>query len=166
MASILNVDQIRNAAGTSSAEIKSDGTFYPAGGVVQVVSTTPDLAQVNITNTSYVSAGLSLSITPKSTSSKILIFCNFTASTNNGRAHRMTMYRGATNLAPDDGLARVYTASGGDCWHTVGINFLDSPSTASSVTYTLYHKSEGGSSVSLYASSAVAPTLTLMEIAG
>ena len=166
MASIIGVETLQHTNGTTAAEIKSDGTFYPTGGIVQVVSTTPDLAQAGTSSTSYVSSGLSLAITPKSTSSKILILCNFSASTNNGRAHRMTIYRGSTNIAPDDGLARIYTASGGDSWHTLGINFLDNPSTTSEVTYTLYHKSEGGSAVYLYPGGYTAPSLTLMEIAG
>ena len=73
MASILNVDQIRNASGTTSATIKSDGTFYPTGGIVQVVS---DSETSSTAMTSSYTDYLSVNITPKSSSSTMLVIAN------------------------------------------------------------------------------------------
>jgi hypothetical protein len=137
----------------------------PAGTVLQVVSTTPDIAQVSTSSTSYVTSNLSLAITPSSTSSKIFVVCTYSAAVNSGRACATTLYRNSTNLAPDNALGRLYTASGGDTWSQGSIMFLDSPTTTSSTTYALYFRAEGSYAVDLFAGSFVAPTLTLMEIA-
>ena len=73
MASILNVDQINNAAGTSAITIDSNGKALMPGHVVQVVQGEKAGTHTS-TSTSYVDiTGLSASITPTSTSSKILV---------------------------------------------------------------------------------------------
>jgi hypothetical protein len=137
----------------------------PTGSVLQVVSTTPDQAQISTTSTSYVTSNLSLAITPTSSSNKIFVICTYSVAVNSGRACATTLYRNSTNLAPDNALGRFYTASGGDSWTQSSIMFLDSPSTTSSTTYALYFRAEGSYTVDLFAGSFVAPTLTLMEIA-
>jgi len=137
----------------------------PTGSVLQVVSTTPDLAQIGTSSTSYVTSNLSQAITPLFSSSKIFVMCTYSVAVNSGRACATTLYRNSTNLAPDNALGRFYTASGGDSWSQGSIMYLDSPSTTSSTTYTLYFRAEGSYQVDLFAGSFVAPTLTLMEIA-
>ena len=73
MASILNVDQIRNAAGTSAITIDSNGKALMPGHVVQVVSAiktdTFSMGTSSITDI----PDLSVTLTPASTSSKLLI---------------------------------------------------------------------------------------------
>ena len=48
----------------------------------------------------------------------------------------------------------------------VHIQFLDSPSTTSATTYTLYFRSDTGSGVETSAQSGAKTGITLMEIAG
>ena len=76
MASILNVDQINNAAGTSAVTIDSSGNAIMAGHVLQVVHGTlpTTLSATGAVASDYlVIIGLSASITPKASNSKILI---------------------------------------------------------------------------------------------
>lgn len=76
MASILNVDQINNAAGTSAVTIDSSGNPHMSGHVLQVVHGTlpTTLSATGASASQYlVNIGLSASITPKASNSKILI---------------------------------------------------------------------------------------------
>jgi len=72
MASILNVDKINNAAGTSAITIDSNGNTLMPGHILQVVNGTTS-TQVSTTSTTYADTGLTATITPSSTSSKILV---------------------------------------------------------------------------------------------
>ena len=156
-------------AGSSTITLPTTGgtirTTTTPGTILQVVSTTPNAAQVSTSSTSFVTSGLSLAITPTNSSNKILITCTYSVAVNNGRACALTMYRNSTNLAPNNGLGRAYTASGGDTWMQGCITYLDSPSTTSSTTYALYYRAEGSYSIDLFAGGFIAPTLTLMEVA-
>ena len=87
MASIINVDQIKNAAGTSGLTLDSstgkasfpNGATSPAGSVVQVVNTSSD-TRTNTTSTSYVVAtDIAATITPTSSSSKIYVCLLYTS---------------------------------------------------------------------------------------
>ena len=81
MASILKVDKIRGT-GLDSDSISIDVSgnitttktplgFVPSGGILQTVEAT-DSTQTTTTSGSYVDTGLTATITPSSTSSKIL----------------------------------------------------------------------------------------------
>ena len=134
--STLRVDTIANTDGVTNQR------------VLQVVQTTLGPVGTTTTSSSFVSMGHSVSITPSSTASKILLYVM-------GGGHYLplgntlasiTIFRGATNLGDSvTGLESVYTVG------TTGFNFiphsmmvLDSPNTASSVTYTTYAKTAGG----------------------
>jgi len=69
MASILNVDQINNAAGTSAVTIDSSGNALMAGHVVQVVSS----SIISVSSTSLTASGIIASITPLKNNSVILV---------------------------------------------------------------------------------------------
>ena len=164
---VLTTATIANATITNATI--TAGTF-PAGHVIQVVSNSPDLAQTSTASTNYVTSGLSQTITPFATSSKIFITISVNVSVQSGAPCRLTIYRGSTNIAPGGNdnthaLARLHTASGGDTWENAALQFLDSPNTTSATTYTLYYRAESVTSA-LYAGGWTAPTITLMEIAG
>lgn len=139
------------------------------GTVLQVVSNTYT-TETSTTSTSWVTTGATASITPKSTSSKILILAQISISTssatNNGY---VTIFRGTvagTNLSPTaaSGFANIYSA-GGRVDGTVMLSYLDTPSTISSQTYTLGMYAATG--ITLTAQKFSTPTtITLMEIAG
>jgi hypothetical protein len=112
-----------------------------SGRVLQVVQTTA-VGQVTTTSTSFVSMTFSGSITPISSSSKILVFVNAAVLGNQTSCQPIyTIYRNnATNLGDSArGFGQVYSAAGG--MDAQGIMmYLDSPATTSSTTYTVYMK--------------------------
>jgi hypothetical protein len=118
----------------------------PSGGkVLQVIQAT-STSTTTSTSTSYVSTGLTGTITPSSATSKVLIFYNFMLNSNDSNefvAH--TIFRGTvsgTNLASDNlgwiqvgALSLRTTATG---------HYLDAPNTTAATTYTVAFKVESG----------------------
>ena len=142
-----------------------ESTAIGAGAVLQVVSN-DTVAAFSTASTSMVSTGITGSITPTNTSSKILVFVNlgsvYNASTSG--QPRWTLYRGATDLASTNGrgLGQIYSASGAMQAHGTGI-LLDSPATTSATTYTVYVKLNLGTLQ--WGSDGGAQVMILMEIA-
>ena len=119
------------------------------------------------TSTSYVSTPVTASITPKYSTSKILVTVSAHLETPSGGAQIYpTVFRGTisgTNLGDGNNGFGGVRNSGGTSDGTYTINVLDTPSTTSSQTYTFairvsantgYINGLGGES-----------TITLMEIA-
>ena len=144
----------------------------PTGSVLQVVSTT-STTQYSTTSTSMValSPSISASITPSSTSNKILINCSLAFGANNAQP-RFTIYRGGSDLIPSG--VTIFAGTYSDNQYKLqnsAFNYLDSPSTTSSTSYELYWRSDGGTTVYLgrIANDTVMKiptTITLMEIKG
>ena len=140
------------------------------GKVLQVVSSVFS-STASTTSTSYVTTGHSLSITPASTSNKIYLSLQGGSSWNNNDVNYnriFTIYRGATNLSTDaNGFENQYDNSLHSGPHS--ISYLDSPSTTSSTTYTVYYKTQGGTSWYTHnggSGSGSNVVLTAFEIAG
>ena len=124
--SLLKVDQITPVGGLGSGAV---------GGIIQVVSTTKtDTFSSSSTDTDI--TGLSVTITPQSSSSKILIFMSITG-TNQHTSQRFAfgLKRGSTQIAQGDAAdSRTRASCGGHCDSCVVVH-LDSPSTTSATTY-------------------------------
>jgi hypothetical protein len=108
-----------------------------AGKLRQVVSATYSTS-TSTTSTSFVDTGLSVSITPTSASSNVLVIVSqwFEKTTGNvGNAVNVTLFRGATELAPGGKGAYFYSDSNTRLRSAVPILFLDSPATTSATTY-------------------------------
>ena len=168
------------ALGTPSAINLSNATALPAsalpaGAVKQVVNATYG-GYVTTTSTSFTDLGLSATITPSSTSSKILVINNLAGTGSYGTTIAclgVSLVRNGSTLFIIDGNVG-YTVigtgernmgAGGSC------SYLDSPATTSAVTYKIQIANVGGSGTAMvgnYYSGTVRPTctLTLMEIAG
>jgi len=151
--------------GTNGLTFNNATTQASAGQVLQVVSTSSNGAQVSTTSTSFVTTGFNLSITPKFSTSKILVSFNLNATnTSTGQATQFTIYRGGTILNAT-GLGQYENASSGGYQQVQTlIQTLDSPATSSSTTYTLYFKASGGTA--FCGNPTGSQTITLMEIAG
>jgi len=147
---------IKIAAG-KTLDLNSQGTLIlptvpsakmPAGSVIQVISGgTTNTAQggfpLTTTSTSFVGvAGMNLSITPSSTSSRIMI--NINTVLHRAAAARFTIYRGSTNVGGSSyGLARLDSTAQA-YWHPLSLSYVDSPNTTNAVSYQLYALTEAG----------------------
>ena len=129
-----------------NASVASVGTLprarLPAGSVLQVANTSKT-DTFSSTSTSFTDVtGLSVSITPTSTSSKILVrvILSGTGTNTTGSTYRITRNGSAIGIADSAGSR---TLGGGgefynprtDNFFTFGTEFLDSPSSISSLTY-------------------------------
>ena len=145
------------AGGTSAVQASS-------GKVLQVVNATYS-TQTSTVSTSYVSSGLTASITPSSSSSKILAICSFnTYNSASAISSYYTLFRGASNLLTADGQFRLENGSS-YLLNYGGISYLDSPATTSSTTYSVYMKSQTAGATTYMAFGNAICSITLMEIA-
>lgn len=131
--------------------------------VVQATTATP----VSTTSTSYVTTGLTASITPSSTSSKVLVMVSLNvANANSNGAAICTIFRGTvagTNVYGASGFSTNY-ASSGNTVATAASNYLDSPATISAQTYTVGIKTGSALSSASAQDGSATSTITLMEI--
>jgi hypothetical protein len=156
---------------TAGAIEKAD---LPTGSVLQVVQGT-SLTDTTITSTSYTDTTLTASITPTSSSSKILViitqaFLVYREATEiNGG---MQIVRGSTaiashNITPSIS-AGLNTGSSIATRGTWAMTYLDSPATTSSTTYKTQAKvstTANSGQIRLQQNSTEISTITLMEIA-
>jgi len=127
----------------------------PTGSVLQVVQTAKT-DSFTTTSTSYVDiTGLSLSITPSSASSKILVLYNVNGSTPGDTMHGyLTLIRNSTEIFKADtaGSRRSATSvinTATQQQFTYSAAYLDSPATTSATTYKVQALSSNGTSLSI-----------------
>jgi hypothetical protein len=116
-----------------------------AGKVLQVVTATDDTAR-STSSTTYVTGSntLSVAITPSSASNKILIFCSSSIqNATAGAETNVTVFRDSTNLAGTGSFTYGYHISAYES-NSLGISYLDSPNTTSSITYQVYFRTTSG----------------------
>ena len=153
-----------NDGAITSAKLDSGLGLGKIGQVVQGTTTT----EVSNTTTSYVDTSLTASITPTSTSSKILVTVHQNGarsqSDQNNNAIYLKLLRGSTDISQIFVYA-LYTGSGIDLYGTtISTSFLDTPSTTSATTYKTQFKNFVSSGhVRLQDTSAMS-TITLMEV--
>jgi hypothetical protein len=155
--------------GTPSALVLTNATALPkaalpSDSVLQVVNATYSTT-TNTSSSSYVTSGLTASITPTSSSNKILILVSFPCTTNDtGRQLTYTLYKNNTTNLTSSGYGQLFS-NVGNLQGVGSLSVLDSPATTSSTTYTVYFQSTTGGSVTMFHNS-LTGTITLMEIAG
>jgi len=150
MALVLNGSGAVTGLTTIPDGVLTDGNM-PAGSILQVVSATKtDTFATNPGSTWIDVTGLSVSITPSSSSNKVLIQISISGSgqTASNLAH-FRLVRGATVIYAGDtagnrasGFAAAIDSDVNTTEHTSGI-FLDSPSTTSATTYKIQTYSNG-----------------------
>jgi hypothetical protein len=137
---------------------------------IQVIQATTATA-VSTTSTSYVTSGLSASITPSSSSNKVLVTVSlpvFRISTPYSAI--CTLFRGTvagTDLGtPTWGFSNLYFAGNNGIAGTFTFSYIDSPSTTSATTYTAGIKTENGSMTVTVCPNGALATIVLQEISG
>ena len=187
MTSILKVDTIQDADGnniinessnTITVGASGDIVTIPSGCTLNVAGTpgtgftgrliqtvqATDASSLSSSSTSYVDTGLSASITPGSTSNKVLVLVSMgvfgaDASGSAGAAHKLL--RDSTDLI-------IHSSNGAHGMsgyiYTAGTSFsyLDSPSSTSSITYKIQFKSNGGEN--FVTDNGSTATMTLLEV--
>jgi hypothetical protein len=156
---------------TSSYESYDGTSWIGFGGsaILQVVSATT-FTQVESASLSYVTTGVTATITPSSTSSKIAIFVATNARNANATSEgAFTIFRGTvagTNLGGGlYGVGSLYNTSGQQ-QAVISSHIIDSPNTTSAQTYTLGMKNTvSGGSVRAQSESSLG-SIILMEVAG
>lgn len=171
MSSELKTNKISPATGTTTTLGDSGDTFdipsgatldvtgatvtgLSAGKVLQVVQTVKS-DTASTTGTSFAAiSGLSATITPSSSSNKILVMSSNYANGGNGDYLIFQLQRGSTAIFVGDAASSRArgtgpTPSGGAGFGTRGIepyvfNYLDSPSTTSATTYSVNWKVGSG----------------------
>ena len=148
----------------------------PAGGgkLLQVVSATYS-TQVAVTGVTYGDTGLSLSITPTSATSKILVMVNQTLRTNRtsgaSTAGGIKLLRGGTDIYnpnPNGFEIHYYESSStSGAWDVADMKslvYLDSTATTSATTYKTQMRGENASNTATAQLSSAISVITLLEI--
>ena len=155
------IADLSNVTGTLGSAV-----VFPAGHVLQVVhsdktdtdsvsSTT--WADIDGTDNNGSGSIFCCKITPKSTSSKILISGTFNLGQKDGNnAAALRFLRDSTVIARGDAAGNrerafihLFLANSGHHMSSISPNFLDSPNTTSELTYKAQFRSEGGSYTTL-----------------
>lgn len=145
-------------------EMATGGAWGPAGTVLQVVQGTYS-TPVSTSSTSYVSTNVTASITPTSSTSKILIIANLTMyCSGNSIEAAITIGKNGSDLTSGSGFADMYTGSSDIIGQTPAV-YLDSPATTSSTSYTIYMKRTQGASPIQANFRGTTSSIILMEIA-
>ena len=185
MASKIKVDQIQTGDGTGTIALQNQlsgmtGASMPTGSVLQVVSATKTDA-FGTTSSSFVDTGITASITPTSSSSKIYVTVQSSFSNAEGYVGFVKLLRGSTDINIGDAYSSANRCAVGSrgmhANETVPytINYVDSPSTTSATTYKVQVKSEGGTVAVNYSNAnytgsnngyRTASNIILMEIQG
>lgn len=154
--SILKVDTLQPA--TASA-------IHNAGSVVQVVGTKFDGNSANViatTSTSFTDTGLSVTITPKFNTSKILVTICCQVYTSSNAHGDIAIYRGSTEIIRS---SMNWNSSGGGASQG-SLQILDAPATTSATEYSMYIRSANSSQTTTHNGSSTSDShITLMEIA-
>ena len=161
MTSIIKVDTIQTSAGgTPTASSLGIGGVGKIGQVVYATNTTAS----STTSTSFVTTSFTGSITPSSSSSKILgiLLCRpFTGTSSNEMVGQISSNRSTT---PWEGYLNYN--NGGAIAVQSTLTFVDTPNTTGVVTYTLKIRSTNGGSVAVHPNGATDGTggYILMEV--
>jgi hypothetical protein len=148
MASILRFDNWQNSDGTSIATTDASGNISFAGvgaGKILQVATTRKTDRFSTSSTTPVAVtGLSVSITPSSATSKVLVLVSTNlAQATVDKTATAYMYRDSTDLGAY--AKHRYQNSPGTQWEAdeYSSNFLDAPATTSAITYQVYLSTNG-----------------------
>ena len=164
--SVADDDLILLSDTSSSAALKKmtvANLVANAGGgkILQVVSVADTTGRSTTSSTfNTMSSALTLNITPSSTSSKILIMLstNYYITTNDGA---LAIFRGSTNLGHSS-YGHFYMHQNG-AFGMATINYMDSPSTTSQVTYEIQGRKMSGGTLNIGAETGIG-SLIAMEI--
>ena len=160
--------EVIKIASGKTLDLKTQGSVtMPTGSVLQVVSAATSSQVQNSSTNTFVGMGLSLAITPTSSTSKILVITSQAGNTV-GSVNKVDvrLMRDTTEVFMYR-MQVINTLGSGD--HRAidySINYLDSPSTTSAVTYSPEFKKEDAAGRLDVQKDNTNGHITLMEIQG
>ena len=158
--------------GTVNSGTLGSGVTFPEGSIIQVLTGLND-SEAFTQSTGFVAIpDLTVTITPKSASSKFFIICNTMGYSDGGNAQvsYYTIYRDSTDLNTKNssGFASIHLGSGAghDLGSHICISDLDSPNTTSAITYGMYARVNNASYKTYWSMNSSRSDITVMEVAG
>jgi hypothetical protein len=152
--------------GTNGLTFNNSTTQASAGQVLQVVNATYSTSVSNGTST-YANTNLTATITPKFSTSKVLVLVNQNgvyADSNATSGVNLKLVRDSTDLATF-GLGVGTHASGNLSFGSSSTCYLDSPATTSATVYKTQFARASAGQVFVQEGTGTVSTITLMEIA-
>lgn len=173
MSSIIKVDQIQLSDGSTPTAgdlgLNLAGADMPTGSILQVIQTEfTGSFSTTATTDAYANSGVKVTITPSSSTSKILILGQVHIYRNASGHNHLQLKRNATTAVHANNDIGGHKAAGGSFHSVTPIVFLDSPNTTASTSYDLFLAKRGGEGGSLIVNdgNGQTTTLTAIEIAG
>jgi hypothetical protein len=121
---------------------------FSPGKIGQVVQASAN-SGTGSSSASFTNTACAIEITPTATSSKVLVMMTFMYKNPQHNQAFWTIYRDSTNLGnSNDGLVGS-KFSGGETRAVCSMNYLDSPSSVSTISYNVYQKSVNTSTVTM-----------------
>ena len=177
MTSKLKTDVLETVSGSGTIALTNQlsgmtSASMPSGSVVQVVNAKTSTLVISTSNT-FINTGLTATITPTSTSSKILILLSQNGiqlqGDNSANDISIALFKASTQIS----LLSLELGYTGSTQHmtpaTISTSYLDSPSTTNATAYkTMFRNTDGGAaggSVRTQNTSCES-TITLIEIKG
>ena len=162
----ITTPDLTSAAGLDAADLTGTvaSARLPAGSVIQVVNYI--YTGQTTTTGDWIDTGLTVTITPSSVSSKILVNVHQTGLSNDTSTSgvKLRLMRNSTTLVQFENGA-AYQSGDNDVGGS-GITYLDSPATTSATTYkTQFGKGAGSSGTAKVGHYGVSSGITVMEIA-
>jgi hypothetical protein len=157
------------STGISAAQTVTSANM-PAGSVLQVVSTSTQ-STFSTTSTSFTDAGFSLAITPKASTSKILVMFSLNGVYHTANANQAPSFQvvrtGASSATIPFMTNFMYSNTSIDFTGALSLQYLDSPATTSATTYKLQWYSRLGQTVKFNedGGGGDTSTITLIEVA-
>ena len=146
----IEVNEIAARTG-NTITVESGDVLQAPGHVLQVQSMTVTTSATSAAGTTFNDTGLTIDITPSSTSSKIYVMSHVSMGATNGYRFALRLVRGSSNIsvATSAGSRTVATVAhegtgGNKIDQTFPIFFLDSPATTSATTYKIQAACEQG----------------------
>ena len=140
--------------------ILHNGTNYRSGSILQVVESADFSSTTTTSSTTFQDTGLTVSITPSSSSSKILVNAcgdTYISGTGYNVYGEIRLVRGSTEIGKVDNLYDSENSSfAARLGQSFSINKLDSPNTTNATTYKIQVRVSGTN----YSASIKFPSLT------
>ena len=148
---IANANLASSGTASSSTFLRGDRSWATVTQSVLQVKQAYKVDAFTTTSGSYVDiTGLSVSITPSSTSSRILVLATINCDGYNAQAifamvRNSTLIGQSTAGSSFNGFASSYGFGSGSAGSSMVVNYIDSPSTTSAITYKIQVAKAGGS---------------------